>query len=156
MKKKKHRPTGDMELQITSMADIFTILLVFLLKSYATSAVEITPTAGVKLPATTNPDSGHIEAMKVEISPSFITLEEQPPIPVTLPQDELMRKIDALMAAARKRQTENAKKSTDVKADSRIILVSDQGVPYKLVRTVLGSAASQGFTDFKLAVVQKE
>lgn len=47
---KKKKSSEEMTIQITSMADIFTIILVFLLKSYSTSAVNITPSNGLKLP----------------------------------------------------------------------------------------------------------
>ena len=47
----KSRPQSEeMSLQITSMADIFVIILVFLLKSYATSSVNVNPMAGMSLP----------------------------------------------------------------------------------------------------------
>ena len=38
----KRPGSGDMALQITSMADIFTIILVFLLKSFATGSLNTT------------------------------------------------------------------------------------------------------------------
>src|SRR5690606_30260056 len=38
------------KIQITSMVDMFVILLVFLLKSYSTSAVNITPSKNLSLP----------------------------------------------------------------------------------------------------------
>jgi hypothetical protein len=56
-----------MALQITSMADIFTILLVFLLKSYSTGALDIAPSKGMKLPEV-QLATGSVEALKVEVS----------------------------------------------------------------------------------------
>ena len=47
-----------------------------------------------------------------------------------------------------------AKNNSDVKLDPRIIIVADQKVPFVTIRTVLASAAVNGYTDFKLAVVQ--
>jgi biopolymer transport protein ExbD len=38
------------KIQITSMVDMFVILLVFLLKSYSTSPVNITPSKNLTLP----------------------------------------------------------------------------------------------------------
>lgn len=74
---KKRTLSGDMALQITSMADIFTIILVFLLKSYATSAVNIAPTAGMKIPEGQSLQPA-TEALKVEISEKSIQVENKP------------------------------------------------------------------------------
>ena len=41
-------------LQITTMIDMFTIILVFLLKSYASSAVTIDAQQGLRLPASSS------------------------------------------------------------------------------------------------------
>ena len=46
----KNNKKATFTLQLTSMVDMFTILIVFLLKSFSTSAVHITPHDGMKLP----------------------------------------------------------------------------------------------------------
>ncbi|NDG85844.1 MAG: hypothetical protein EBX52_12520, partial [Proteobacteria bacterium] len=48
--------SGLLPLQITSMADVFTILLVFLLKGVSTDAITITPSASLRLPVGIEPD----------------------------------------------------------------------------------------------------
>ena len=45
--------SGAFKIQITSMVDMFVILLVFLLKSYSTSPVQITPNKDLTLPEST-------------------------------------------------------------------------------------------------------
>src|SRR5437868_652994 len=72
----------EMALQITSMADIFTIILVFLLKSYATSAVNVTPTAGLLLPEAHAGDAP-IEAVRVEISKEAVQVDGLPVVKLT-------------------------------------------------------------------------
>jgi hypothetical protein len=47
-----------------------------------------------------------------------------------------------------------AKANTDVKVDSKVVVIADQRVPYITIKSVLASAAVQGYTDFKLAVVR--
>src|SRR5262245_17328603 len=80
-KKKKFgkRPKGkeDMVLQITSMADIFTILLVFLLKSFSTGVSTITPTSGMVLPESQKPEPMISETLKVEISEKSILMDDK-------------------------------------------------------------------------------
>jgi hypothetical protein len=47
---KRRAPHEEMSLQITSMADIFMILLVFLLKSLSSGTIQIAPSKGLQLP----------------------------------------------------------------------------------------------------------
>ena len=162
-KKKKSRPqlNGDMELQITSMADIFTILLVFLLKSYATSAANVTPTAGMVIPEAHAGDTP-VEALKVEISEKAVSVESQPIVnlekfafdPADMSQNGASKLLSTALEKERQRQLLIAKANSDVKVDPKIIIVADQRVPYSTIKTVLASAAVQGYTDFKLAVIK--
>src|SRR5580704_13479425 len=71
----KKKKGTEMVLQITSMADVFTIILVFLLKSYATSSINITPAPGMKLPAAAVTED-QVEAIKVEISSSAVQVDD--------------------------------------------------------------------------------
>ncbi len=152
-----------MTLQITSMADIFVIILVFLLKSYGTSAIEIQPSKGMSLPVA-SADGIPLQALRIEISESAILVESNP---VTTVEHFAFKKEDILpngasraLASAldheRKREMLIAKNNTDVKVDPRIIIVADERAPYSSIKTVLSSAAVNGYTDFKLAVIKKE
>ena len=76
-KKKANSGNTDVALNITAMADIMTILLVFLLKSFSTNAMNISPVAGLTLPnAEAKPQSR--EALKLQVSEDAITIEDQP------------------------------------------------------------------------------
>jgi biopolymer transport protein ExbD len=160
---KTKRPNEEMALQITSMADIFTILLVFLLKSYTTSAMTINPSAGVQLP---NAQIGeaNIDALKIEVSDSGVQIEGKSIATLThfefdkqdLEPNGSSLSLNGALEKERKRQVLIAQSNTDVKVDSKIIVVADQHVPYQTLKTVLASAALQGYTDFKLAVVRGE
>src|SRR4051812_36270456 len=73
---KKSKPSQDMSLQITSMADIFTILLVFLLKSYATDMTTVTPSDGMKLPIASA--QGQIkDSVKLEVTADSIIVDQK-------------------------------------------------------------------------------
>ncbi|HEY8272404.1 MAG TPA: biopolymer transporter ExbD [Pseudobdellovibrionaceae bacterium] len=53
-------------LNITSMTDMFTILLVFLLQTYSTSNVELIPESGMRLPASSS-NTNPVESIKVVV-----------------------------------------------------------------------------------------
>ncbi len=163
-KKKATGGAQDISLNITAMADVFVVLLVFLLKSFSTSAINLTPTAGLKLPNALSASQKPIEALKIEISSNSILVEDQPIITLKAFQferkDIRSNKSSALLSKAlkkeRKRQIIIAKANDSVKLDSKILIVADQKTPYSTIKTVLASAAIHGYTDFKLAVVKDE
>jgi biopolymer transport protein ExbD len=161
---KRSSPMNDeMALQITSMADIFMILLVFLLKSYSTALVNVTPTAGMKLPVA-NAESPELNALKVEISETAVSIEGNPAMTLdgfkVATGDVGTNGVSKTLAEAfekeRKRQLLIAQSNSDVKVDPKVIVVADQRAPYSTIKAVLASAAIQGYTDFKLAVVKRE
>lgn len=157
------RASEDVSLQITSMADIFTILLVFLLKSFSTSAVNITPSPGMLIPEAKALEAP-IEALKLEISENGILVENKPVAELhafkfsdeDLAQNQTSRSVSRALELEKKRQTLISSQNKNVKADGRILIVADQRTPYSTVKAVLGSAALNGFTEYKLVAIIKD
>lgn len=153
----------DMNLQITSMADVFIIILVFLLKSYAGGSIDVTPSKGVTLPVA-SVNSASVNALKVEISESAVLVESQPAATIkdfNFPASDLgasgtSKSLGVALEKERQRQMLITKNNPEVKVDARIIIVADQRVPYVTLKSVLATAAVSGYTDFKLAVVNRE
>ncbi len=149
----------EMSLQITSMADIFTILLVFLLKSYSTSAISVTPDGNMQLPQAMTSDAA-VEALAIQVTEKGLQVEGEQIIPldnykpdpaeVTAANGSIGKLVAALQKAHEK-QAAIAKQNSDVQLDSKIIIVADQRIPYSTLKIVLASAALSGYTDFKLA-----
>ncbi len=151
-RKKSRALHGEMELQITSMADIFTILLVFLLKSTQSGATAITPSEGLKL-AQAQRTSESVEALKIEVSRQGVSVEGRP---VTGLQTFSVSDLEKAIGVEHRRQEAIARANPSVKTDGKIVIVADQRIPYGTLKKILGAAARNGFTDFRLAVVQKE
>lgn len=159
---KKPRNT-DMALQITSMADCFVIILVFLLKSLATGANAVNPSAGLKLPEAV---AGEVtdQALTVEISENGVQVENKPVntlkafrfAPADLLENGVSKDLNAAIEAQRKRQDLIAQSNPDVKPDSKVLVVADERTPYVTLKSVLAAVAIHGFSDFKLVVAKKE
>ena len=158
---RKPRPSDEMSLQITSMADIFTIILVFLLKSYSSGAVALNPSKGLLLPEVTSGDAP-VEALQIEVSENGILVDGKSVVSLKAFQfDSAELQANGTSASLlkaldhqRQKQLFIAKANSDVKVDARILVSADQRAPYATVKTVLASAAVHGYTDFKLAVVR--
>jgi hypothetical protein len=67
----------EMTLQITSMADVFTIILVFILKSSSMGVSNVSVSNGTKLPSAVHSEA-MVEKLKLEISPDAVILDGEP------------------------------------------------------------------------------
>lgn len=156
--KKKQTHTGEMSLQITSMADIFTILLVFLLKGLASDAIQIAPSNATTLPPGAHSKPIPETALQVEITKDDILVEKEKIISLadmtkTISKDELIPALMQKLEKERERQKLISQSNDSVKNDNKVILLSDQNVPYSMMKPVLKTLAAQGYSEVKFAVI---
>jgi biopolymer transport protein ExbD len=153
--KKKNQLNSDMVLQITSMADIFTILLVFLLKSFSTGVTTITPTSVMILPEAKQP-SPIEETLKIEISESSISMDDKPILPLTayliasdqLDQYGMPKSLNAALTEQRNKDS--------LQQFPKMLILADEKTPYATIKRVLASASTSGFVNYKLVVVEDQ
>ena len=159
------RKNAQMNLQITSMADVFVIILVFLLKSYASSAMQLSPSSNLKLPEadhTSEQANATADALKIEISENAVLVEGRSIASLDRygfkaeNQQTDLSSINQAISMERKRQDLIASVNTDVKKDTRVIVMSDAQVPYGTLKEVLKLAAGNGYSDYQFAVVKNE
>jgi biopolymer transport protein ExbD len=157
LKRKKKRMVGEFSLQITSMADIFMILLVFLLKSYATSITNISPSAHISLPEVTSAAGVPKDSLKIEVGQDTVTIDEKPA--VTLHNFEFGAEEQGSGEASPtiiRILNDERKKTPDPNMDSALVVMADEGTPYSTIKRVVASAAGAGFVDLQLMVVQAQ
>lgn len=159
---KRPKMNEDMALQITSMADIFTIILVFLLKSFSTSITTVSPSQDVILPSAVNSDEV-VDSMKLEISPTVILIDDKPVTTMKdfrfeasdLERDGTARSLNSTLIRERKKRPDKDAEGNPIDP-SQILVMADQKTPYATLKAVLNSASGSGFTEFKLVVVKDE
>jgi biopolymer transport protein ExbD len=151
--KKRAKKNPDMVLQITSMADIFTILLVFLLKTLSTGASNVSIERNLVLPEASKSE-GIVDSVKVEISDNGVALDDKLITPLQhfkadsqdLTEDGTSRSLTTALTNQRQRDTSQRY--------ARLLILADQATPFSTVRSVLASASASGFIDYKLVVVE--
>jgi biopolymer transport protein ExbD len=161
MKKKKRAPDDNdgMALQITSMADIFTIILVFLLKSFATSAIPLAP--GVHLPHAKSTDAQpYKESVTIEIQSEHLLLDQKSILslrqffseasPAQL-LNSSQTQISAILLPALKQIKAEADSHKDL---SQITVLADEYVPYITLQEVMRVASLAGFRFCQLVMVK--
>lgn len=160
-KRKKHLRRGarEMSLQITSMIDVFTILLVFLLKSYASEGQLVQLAETIRLPVSTAQEAIH-PAVTVAFNDHALYVDG------ALLLDELASHVAAeellieplynvlLDKAARTRQIAAANPS--VVFTGEIVLQGDREIPFRLLKKIIYTAGQAEYLNQSLAVFQEE
>ena len=146
-------------LNITSMTDMFTLLLVFLLQNFSTSSVEIKPIDGLKLPVS-NSYKNPVDVLQVSISLDDIRVSDKIVAKVANrqiastdvdPQDSNF--IQPLFKELQERAKDPKAKKTDDEDNGQILVQADQNLPYQTLRKVMYTASMAGFPHVKLITV---
>ncbi len=165
LKIKRPRGSGAMTLNITSMMDMFTIILVFLLFSFKAQDEEFAMAKGIKLPGS----SSNLElqdALNIQMASDGLLVQETKVFPLNegkLPEGLEMEgaKIVKLFevvereGAARKARKEASGEPLTDEQKSIVIFQADRKVRFEDIDKVMKTAAMAGFPNFRFAVMKK-
>jgi biopolymer transport protein ExbD len=153
-------------LNITSMTDMFTILLVFLLQTYSTAEFQIEPEQGLALPSSENTNYP-TQAIELIVTNTEVKLGKQVLASLTEKKFEsksidsndgsfvpaVFAALDELMKAELAKKEKGEVKLNAGIIDGRLILKADQSLPYETLRKVMYTASMAGFPKLKVATV---
>jgi biopolymer transport protein ExbD len=172
---KKARQKQDADLNINSMMDMMTIILVFLLKSYATSDVSIAASDDLQLP-TSSPQKAPELAVNLVVTGNQIVVDGVPVLNLTVVPDEdnpgiempavpddekrgqsITKLYDRLVEKAQTAK-EMAERSANDDFDfkGRILLQVDRQMPFSVLREVMYTAGQAQFGEFKFVVYKAD
>jgi biopolymer transport protein ExbD len=146
------------KLNITSLMDIMTIILVFLLKSYSTEDIQIAPSDDLRLPVSTSSKPPQL-AVNTVISKVGIIVDGVKVVDVSggVVGDEYKRGtlIQPLFDTL-KEKADEAKAIAEARASvdftGRLLLQIDRDIPFALVREVMYTGGQAQFAEFKFVV----
>ena len=142
-------------LNLVSLMDIFTILVLFLLVQ--STVPEVFPTTrGLELPLSTARDQPR-PTPTVYITPEAITVEGEAVLPTREAAQAPGQILPSLVA--RLHQLQEAPVSglqPQVHFRGWITILAHREIPFSLLRKVLESCSQAGYTQISLAVLQKE
>lgn len=158
------RAPSSFKIQITSMVDMFVILLVFLLKSYSTSPVIITPAEGMTLSESTS-SVDPVDVIKLVVSQDAVFLDDKKIIDlqkgklgqadVDQADKSFIRPLYEAMDEAAKKAKEISKVNDAFEFDGKVLLQADRDLPYEILQRVMYTSMMAGYSDIKLAVASK-
>lgn len=157
---RKARSGGEAKLNITSMMDMFTIILVFLLKSFSTQGQLVTPAKGLLLP-TSSVERNAEQARDVKILHNSIVVEDrvvvdQKGYASLLEQKDFM--ISPLYDVLTK-YADEARRAADLfgtEFSGEISIQGDVKVPYKILTKVMYTCGQAGYPVMNLVVYRDE
>ena len=157
------RSPATFKIQITSMVDMFVILLVFLLKTYSTSPVNITPKEGLRIPeSTATMDPVDVVKLIVEngvfVEDKKVMDLEKGRVPASVADAKdpsFLRSLYEALDERAKLAKSISKVNDSFEFDGKILLQADRGLPYDLLQKVMYTSMMAGYAEVKLAVAQK-
>ena len=165
-KAKQRVPEGEevSHLNIVSMMDMMTILLVFMIKSATTSTGSLDVAADLVLPGSTSRMPPPEEAAKITIAKSAILVEGEPIVgvkagdvdPSEKKQGAFGMEIDKLSLRLTQHHTRANKiyASRGQDAPAELTIIADQDTPYRLLSSVIYSASKAEYKNYRLIVLQ--
>ncbi len=145
-------------LMLTSMMDIFIIILIFLLKSYSATEQIMTVDRDLELPISTSQIVPR-PATTIKITKKAIVIEDVEVAKVSdvLAQEEeaigmLYDELSYIMEKAKFIEKENV----EFKFEGEVTIQGDRQIPFKLLKRVMYTSSLAGFGNIALAVIQQE
>jgi len=143
-------------LRLTSMMDILTVLLLFLLKSFVVEGEVITPVPGVELPESTSKTTPSASVV-IAIFEDNVMMDGEVVASVSqaIGSDDLL--IEGLanhLDAARDRAMEIAERRGEGELfEGRVAIQGDREIEFAILQRVMYTCSFTGFEDISLAVI---
>jgi biopolymer transport protein ExbD len=145
------------QLRMTSMMDILTVLLLFLLKSFVVDAEVVTPAPGVQLPESssrTTPEETLVIAIahnQVTVGNELVATVEPSATARTL----LIPPLAERLQASRRQSMELRRLRGDTEPfEAKVTIQGDRGMPFQVLQKVMYTCNQSGFDNISLAVLQ--
>jgi len=141
-------------LMLTSLMDVFTILVFFLLSNSSASEVVKAPDQ-IKLPDSTV-ETKPRETVVIMVTPEEILVQgEVVAATADLAQPGVDR-VPAIMTRLAKLQSNLIGINTRTEADStEVTLLADRAIPFSILKKIMSSCTLAGYGKISLAVIQK-
>lgn len=155
----RRRKRGTFKLRLTSMIDMFTILLVFLLKSYSAEGQIVTITKDLRLPESTSQQPPQTTSV-ISVTLEWILLDGRPVVKI----EDTMRD-DAIIMPDLQEELKRLKSITEGIGSlslqmrgfrGNIAIQADQDITFDLIKRIMVTCGQVGYNDLLFTVLEKE
>lgn len=154
------RKSGDQfaKPQMTSLVDVLTVLVFFLLKNFSSEGDIVTQTKNLELPMSSSKAKPE-QMLNISISSKHILAEGTPVALVAEEQERGGNDIPGLaryLEDKRKQTEEISEYDKNVSFSGKLVIQGDKSIPYWLLQKVLATCGDNGYSSFSLAVMKKD
>lgn len=142
---------GTFRPQLTSLIDVMTILLVFLIKSFSVEGNLVTPSRDLELPVSTS-EKPPKPMCSIEISKSAVLSEGE----IIAEIDDFKNSDSLLIPLLHDWMLFQKAKCVDQKRAKEVIIQSDRDIEFNVVKRVMYTCSKAGFSDFSVLVLEEE
>ena len=161
-KRKEREAAGEIhELNITAMMDMMTIILVFLLKTYAASAIMLTQSEDIKPPISStravpkDTVAVTITTQDILVGDRVVVTLENGQVPPRLLDGRLVRPLDQALRHEVDKLKTIAARNPSAPFSRELSVIGDRKIPYDLLLTVLYTAGQAELENYRFVVLQK-
>jgi len=155
--KKHNTDPGRASLQLTSMMDMFTIILVFLLKSFSVEGSMIQPSEHLTLPFSSTQKPPEV-GLDVTVDQKWILVNNQPVEAVSNVDKVngliIPRLYDRLLIYAREAQ--RMERQYGVKFTGKATIQGDKNLPYRILVKVMATCGRAQYPNMRLVTYRRE
>ena len=151
---KKHNTAQSGTLNMNSMMDMMTIILLFLLKSYSTEGALASQSESLALPVSARTQKPKKE-VNVSIASDVVLVNEVPLMPT---QDIDPNEIAILPLMSKLQEYANKERQLEIEAGKEftheVIIQGDKGIPFETLFKVMYTCSKSDFYKMRLLTVQ--
>lgn len=159
MARKTRKYSEDVPFSLTSMMDMMTIILVFMIKNLDAEGQLLTQAENLILPISTSKIQPKTVSLTVVVDANYVIADNEQVVPtadVLAQEDLLVAKLDEILKDRRAIEQEHALKM-GLPADEagNIIVQIDKNIPYDAMYKVMATCGFSGYTNIAFAVMEK-
>jgi len=163
----KGRATGRrvkaVPLMLTSMMDMFTIILVFLLKSYSSEGSILTNADNLVLPNSISHKKPQEVNLQVAVSSDMVLVDNMAVVPTEdvkkIPLDEPDPEIAKLKENLERhyaQEEEMVKLGALNRVEGKVIVQVDKNIPFDILFKIMNTCGKVGYNNMNFAVMERE
>lgn len=142
-------------LSLTSLMDVFTILVLYLLVNQGSGA-DIDPPKTIKIPDSVVETSPR-QTIVMTVSDIAVYLQGEPVITIAEVLESKQDYIEAVrQEMVRLKDVSNEQGGQVAANNTEVTILADRSVPFKILKKLMSTSSSAGYVKISLAVNQKE
>ncbi len=156
----RRKAPGEFALNITSMMDMFTIILVFLLHSFSSEDQDVKVRGEINLPKSTS-ERAFKKTVQVFLSNEALIVEDEVVskvkkgkfVKAKVEGNKIVPLFNTLEKKRARIMEETAASGKNVDEETVVLFMADENVDFELVNKVMKTAGMAGFANFQFAVM---